>query len=165
MTPEVERPEGASSAGRRTIASYSSYDEAEKAVDVLSDRDFPVERVAIVGSGLRYVEQVAGRLTTSRAGLMGAGQGAMIGLFFALLFGIFFTVDETFIWVLVYGLIAGALFGAIFGAIGHAATGGRRDFASVAGMQADSYELQVDADVADRAASLLREAGESIVPR
>jgi hypothetical protein len=72
---------------RRAVASYSNYREAEHAVDWLSDQGFPVERIAIVGTGLRYVEQVAGRVTTARAALTGAGQGLLIGLLFALLFG------------------------------------------------------------------------------
>ena len=71
------------SVARRTIATYSSYEEAERAVDSLSDQKFPVERVAIVGTGLRSVEQVVGRATTGRAALTGAGQGALIGLFIA----------------------------------------------------------------------------------
>ncbi len=142
---------------RTTVATYGSYREAEGAVDFLSDREFPVERVAIVGTGLKTVEQVAGRLTTGRAALMGAGQGAMIGLFFALLFGIFFTVDEAFLGVLLYGLVAGSLFGATFAAIAQAATGGRRDFASVTAMTAERYELQVDHEVSARAKQLLAE--------
>lgn len=161
-TDPTDQPEISAASGRRTIASFASYPDAERAVDVLSDRGFPVERVAIVGTGLRFVEQVAGRLTTARAALMGAGQGTMIGLLFALLFGLFLTAASEFIGVLIYGLVAGAIFGAIFGAIGHAATGGRRDFASTSGMQADRYELQVDAEVADRATELLREAGISL---
>jgi hypothetical protein len=163
MTPDPGMPsETVAGSGRRTIATYASYPEAERAVDLLSDRDFPVERVALVGTGLRYVEQVAGRVTTGRATLTGAGQGAMIGLLFALFFGLFLTATSDFIGVLIYGLVAGAIFGAIFGGIGHVAMGGRRDFASVSGMQADSYELQVDAEVADRAVELLREAGQSL---
>jgi hypothetical protein len=50
-----------------TVASYSSYEEAQTAVDRLSDDGFPVENLDIVGSGLRLVERVTGRLTTSRA--------------------------------------------------------------------------------------------------
>jgi hypothetical protein len=159
MDPRQPPP---TASGRRTVASYSSYSDAERAVDILSDRDFPVERVAIVGTGLRFEEQVAGRQTTGRAALAGAGQGAMIGLLFALLFGLFLTSASDFLGVLVYGLVGGAIFGAIFGAIGHAAMGGRRDFASVSGMRADSYELQVDSEYSDRAVELLREAGHSL---
>jgi hypothetical protein len=155
------RVEESTSAGelapRVTVASYGSYREAERAVDFLSDRDFPVERAAIVGTGLRTVEQIAGRMTTGRAALMGAGQGAMIGLFFALLLGLFFTIDEDFLGVLLYGLIVGALFGASFAALFQAMQGGRRDFASVRGMEAERYELQVDHEVSARAKQLLAE--------
>lgn len=146
---------------RTTVATYTSYADAERAVDFLSDKDFPVERMAIVGTGLKTVEQVAGRLTTGRAALAGAGQGAMIGLVFALLFGLFFTVEEAFLGVLLYGLAAGALFGATFAAIAHAATGGRRDFASVTAMTAERYELQVDHEVSARAKQLLAELPQS----
>ena len=97
-----------------------------------------------------------GRLTTGRAALMGAGQGAMIGLLFGLLFGLFFE-GPAFFGVVLYGLIAGAIFGAIFGAIGQAAQGGRRDFASVRGMQAERYEVQVDHEASAQAKQLLAE--------
>lgn len=152
----MERTPPAGGAARTTVATYDSYAEAERAVDFLSDRDFPVERVAIVGTGLRSVEQVAGRLTTGSAALQGAGQGAMIGLLFGLLFGLFFE-GPAFFGVVLYGLVAGAVFGAIFGAVSHAALGGRRDFASVGGITAARYDLQVEGDVADRARGLLGE--------
>ena len=139
---------------RRTVATYSSYRDAERAVDHLSDQGFPVERVAIVGTGLRYVEQVAGRVTTGRAALTGALQGALLGLLFALLFGLFFT-GPGFFGLLVYAIVLGALFGALFGALGHAATGGRRDFASTSSTQADRYEVQVDEAHAAQAEELL----------
>ena len=61
-----ERRRGTTQPGRsRPIRPYP---EAERAVDKLSDSDFPVGRVAIVGTGLKLVEQVAGRTTTGRCG-------------------------------------------------------------------------------------------------
>ena len=143
---------------RRPVAAYDSYAEAQRAVDLLSDRGFPVEKVAIIGQGLRYVEQVTGRLTTGRAALLGALQGALLGAFFGLLMGLIFTYDPNpAVWLLLlYGLVVGALFGAALGAALHLATGGTRDFSSVPGMQAERYEIVVDEDVADRAAELLR---------
>ena len=54
---------------RRTIATTTDYAEAERIVDQLSDRGFPVERVAIVGHDLQAVEQVVGRMTWGRAAL------------------------------------------------------------------------------------------------
>ena len=84
----VDRPH------RTTISTVPTYKEAERIVDWLSDEQFPVERVAIVGTELRYVEQVARRMTTGRAALAGLGRGAMFGLWFGLLFGLFFTLDS-----------------------------------------------------------------------
>ena len=139
---------------RRAIATYSSYQEAERAVDFLSDQKFPVERIAIVGTGLRSVEQVVRRITTGRAALTGAGQGAVIGLFITLLFGLFFT-GPGFFGLLAYAVIIGAIIGAVFAAILHAVQGGRRDFASIAGTYAERYEVQADEDVADEARRLL----------
>ena len=143
---------------RRTVASFDDYADAQRAVDRLSDEGFPVARVTIVGTGLRYVEQVTGRMTTGRAALMGAAQGAMLGALFGLVFGLIFTIDPNpaLLLLVLYGLVAGAIAGALVGAITHAATGGTRDFASVAGMQADRYEVVVDDEVADQAASILR---------
>jgi hypothetical protein len=144
---------------RREVAAFGSYPEAQRAVDYLSDHGFPVETVAIVGQGLRYVEQVTGRLTTARAALQGALQGALLGAFFGLLAGLLFTLDPNpaVPLLVLYGLVVGAVFGAIAGALGHAATGGERDFASVSGMSADRYAMEVDEGHADRAVELLHE--------
>jgi hypothetical protein len=146
-----------STAPRRAVASFSSYREAEQAVDRLSDAGFPVERVAIVGTGLRYIEQIGGRLTTAKATLMGAGQGALIGLLFALFFGIFFT-GPGFGGLLVYAIVVGALFGALFALVARVAAGGGRDFTSAARTEADRYDVMVDDEVAAEAERLLRGA-------
>ncbi len=148
--------EASSPGARTTVATYDNYRDAERAVDFLSDREFPVERAAIIGTGLRTVEQIAGRLTVGRAALLGAGQGAMVGLLFGLLFSLFFEGPD-FLGVILYGLVAGIIFGSIFAAIGQAFQGGRRDFASVSGMQADKYEIQVDHEVSAQAKQLLAE--------
>src|SRR4051794_24507968 len=71
------------------LARFGSYAGAQHLVDQLSDARFPVERTRIVGSGIRSVEDVTGRLTKGRAALYGAGSGAWFGLFIALLFAIF----------------------------------------------------------------------------
>jgi uncharacterized membrane protein len=147
-----------SQTSRRPVAAYDSYAEAERAVDHLSDRGFPVDKVAIIGHGLRYVEQVTGRYTTGRAALVGALEGALLGAFFGLLMGLIFTYDPNpaVPLLVLYGLVAGALVGAVLGALLHAATGGNRDFTSLPGLRAERYEVMVDEEVADRAAELLR---------
>ena len=77
------------STSRRAVASYPSYAEAERAVDSLSDRRFPVERTAIVGRDLEYVEQVTGRMSYGAAALRGALTGAFVGFLVGWLFGLF----------------------------------------------------------------------------
>ena len=142
---------------KRTVYTASTYEEAERAVDWLSDQGFPVEGVTIVGTGLRYVEHVQARVTTGRAALIGAGQGAWIGLFFGLLFTLFFDLRAgDFFGVLLYALVAGALFGAVWGALFHWMQRGRRDFASVSQTRAERYEVQVDASLANQAEALLQ---------
>lgn len=142
---------------RRSIASFSSYAEAELAVDALADRGFPVERVAIVGRELELVEQVTGRMDYARAALRGAAGGAVTGGLIGWFFGLLSWITPLIGWLLlmVYGLIFGAVVGALLGLLVHALQGGRRDFASTTFMRPRTYELMVDEDVADEAVRIL----------
>jgi hypothetical protein len=152
QSPSASAPAGA----RRAIHTTTSYAEAERVVDWLSDQGFAVQQVSIVGTGLRYVEQVSGRLTIARAALVGLGQGAWIGLFFGLLFSLFFDLSTGgFFGVLLYGVLTGAFFGAFCGALFQWGRRGRRDFASIAQTRADRYEVQVDEGSADEAWSVV----------
>ncbi|MEV0897395.1 general stress protein [Actinoplanes sp. NPDC049802] len=135
------------------VGTYPEYALAQQAVDHLSDNRFPVERTKIVGTDLRLVENVLGRLTTGRAAGAGAASGAWFGLLIGLFFGFF--SDSSWPAVLLTTVIIGAVWGAIFGAIAHAATGGRRDFTSRSSLQAATYEVHADAEVADEARTLL----------
>lgn len=138
---------------RQTIATYRTYAEAQRAVDYLSDQKFSVERVAIVAEGLNMIEQVTGRLNYGRAALAGALSGAFTGVLIGLIFSLLSTAPLlTFV---LYGLIVGAIIGAIMSVISYALSGGRRDFSSVSGMQADRYLVQVDSEVVPEAARLL----------
>ncbi|GAA2708530.1 general stress protein [Actinoplanes palleronii] len=135
------------------VGTYADYPLAQQAVDHLSDNKFPVERTSIVGTDLRLVETVLGRLTTARAAAAGAASGAWFGLFIGVLFGLF--SDSNWFAVILTTVIVGGVWGAIFGAIAHAATGGRRDFSSRSSLQAAQYAVIADADVADEARALL----------
>ena len=136
-----------------TVASYPDYASAQRAVDFLSDEKFPVERTAIVGTNLRLVENVLGRLTTGRSAMAGAASGAWFGLFIGLLFGIF--AQSNWFGVLVAAILIGAVWGAIFGWAAHAATRGRRDFTSRSSLQASEYAVNAEAEVAEQARTLL----------
>ena len=141
---------------RHSVHSSTSYREAEHAVDWLSDHDFPVDHVSIVGTDLRYVERVSGRLNTGRAALLGVGYGGLLGALWGVLFGALFTTDDATFWgLLAFSILVGVVFGGLFGALSHYVSDGRRDFASQAQTRADHYEVQVDDGYATEAQRVL----------
>ena len=137
------------------VGSYDSYEQAQAAVDFLSDEKFPVENVTIIGSDLRQVEKVTGRLTWGRAIAAGAVGGAWWGLFVGLLLGIFATTGSRWVGSLLLGLAIGLAFGALFGAMGYAATRGRRDFTSTSAIVAGRYDVLCAPAHAEQARALL----------
>lgn len=150
----MDRFKDVSTASRRTIATYSSYADAQKAVDYLSDNKFAVEKTAIVAEGLKFVEQVTGRLNWGRVISTAASSGALTGVLIGLFLGFFF--GGPLLNIVLYGLVVGIIISILFAVAGYAATRGRRDFSSVGGMQAERYNVMVDTDVADEAEGMLR---------
>jgi len=145
---------------RRIVASADRYEDAEAIVDRLADDGFPVEHVAIVGRDVRYVEQVTGHLNAWKAALGGAGSGALLGLVFGLLFSIWFAHDGTSVLAMVvYWALFGAVFAAVIALVGYAASGGRRNFVSIPGRQAERSDVLVDDADADDAVRRLAAAG------
>ncbi|MFC4554100.1 general stress protein [Georgenia faecalis] len=153
MTDTVPGP----AARYEPVVEVTTYPEAQRLVDRLSDRGFPVEHVRIVGVGIRSVEQVTGRRTNGRAALDGAAGGAWFGLLVGLLLALF-VVDVQWLTVLLVAVAFGAAWGALFGFLAHWSTGGRRDFSSVTSFEASRYEIQVDAAHRAEAAHLLGDA-------
>jgi hypothetical protein len=143
---------------RTSVASYGDYRQAQRAVDFLSDERFPVEHVTIVGSGLKLVETVTGRLSWGRAALAGAMSGLWIGLLVGWFVAIF--SDGSSWWViLLSGALWGLAAGAAFGLATYAATRGRRDFISHQQLRADAYDVTVDPRHAEAARTLLGRLG------
>src|SRR5215211_8075887 len=73
----------------QSLAVYDDYASAQKAVDFLSDKEFPVENCMIVGTDLKRVERITGRLTTGRVALGGLISGIWLGMFVGLIFALF----------------------------------------------------------------------------
>jgi hypothetical protein len=126
----------------QSLGVYDDYADAQRAVDHLSDQGFPVENCLIVGTDLKQVERVTGRLTTGRVALGGGLSGLWLGLFVGLVFSLFGTGNS-------YAIIAstalfGVLFGLVWALIGYAATRGRRDFTSIQQVVATKYEVLVE---------------------
>jgi hypothetical protein len=138
-----------------TVASYATYLEAQRAVDHLSDRQFPVQLVTIVGTELKMVERVTGRLTYARVAMGGFGSGAWFGLFIGLLF--LLTSDN--VGILLTSVLVGGGFGLLFSVIIYSFTGGKRDFTSQSQIVASQYAVLCQAEKAGDARQLLRELG------
>ena len=134
------------------IGSYPTYAEAQRAVDYLSDQQFPVQQVTIVGVDLMQVERVTGRLTWPKVLGGGVLTGAWLGLFIGLILG-FFSPSP---WgALATGLIAGVFFGLITSAIPYAMARGTRDFSSTMQLVAGRYDVLCDPQSAERGRDLL----------
>lgn len=134
------------------IGSYPTYAEAQRAVDYLSDQEFSVEDVTIVGVDLMQVERVLGRLTWAKVVGGGVVSGAWLGVFLGLLLGIF---TGGFLGPLLVGIVGGVVFGVISTCIPYAATRGQRDFASTMQLVAGRYDVICDPRSAERARDLL----------
>ncbi len=111
----------------------------------------------IVGSYLRLMERVTGRLTRSRAALAGGLSGPWLGLFAGPLLGLV-TAGHAWLGLLAAGLAAGALAGAVLGFAAHALTRGQRDVASTRSITALRYDLIARSGNAERARVLLGQA-------
>ncbi|HEY0952065.1 general stress protein [Nocardioides sp.] len=137
----------------QSLAVYDDYATAQKTVDFLSDQHFPVQHLMIVGTDLKRVERITGRLTTGRVALGGVLSGVWLGLFVGLVFALF--VDENALAMIVSTMLFGAVFGLIWALLGYALTRGQRDFSSVTQVVATRYEVLVEHKVAAQARELL----------
>jgi hypothetical protein len=138
-----------------TVGTYDTYEQAQRAVDFLSDEGFPVQHVTIVGNGLRMVERVTGRLDRNRAAATTAAGGAWWGLFVGVILTLFAPEESNWLLLILMAVIAGAVFGAVMGIIGYAMTGGRRDFTSTSSVVATTYEVLCQHQHAEEAQNLL----------
>lgn len=138
------------------VGSFSTYGEAQTAVDMLSDTgDFPVNEVTIVGVNLMEVERVIGRLTWGRVLAGGAASGAWMGVFFGLLMGLF---SDQWVAPLIAGIAMGVVFGMASSAATYASTGGRRDFSSQTQIVAGRYDVLCAPEHARAARDLISRA-------
>jgi hypothetical protein len=138
----------------QSLAVYDDYASAQKAVDFLSDNKFPVEQCMIVGTDLKRIERITGRLTTGRVAIGGLLSGIWLGVFIGLLLSLF--TDEESFWTTFLAAVAfGAAFGVIWALVGYAMTRGRRDFSSVTQVVATKYEVLVEHKSAAQARELL----------
>ncbi|MDO4899277.1 general stress protein [Actinomyces sp.] len=122
------------------VASFATYAEAQHAVDSLSDAGFPVQHLAIIGTDLRQVERITGRMSWGRAVASGAMSGLWIGLFFAAMMLVLGPREGTGT-VLIAAVIMGVIWGMVFQVAAYAVTRGKRDFTSISQVVASRYSV------------------------
>ncbi|MFX0538296.1 general stress protein [Ornithinimicrobium sp. Y1847] len=137
-----------------SLGVHEDYAAAQAAVDYLSDQEFPVEHCMIVGTDLKQIERVTGRLTTGRVALGGVLSGVWLGLFVGLIFALFAPNGDALVTVL-GAVLFGAFFGLVWAMLGYALTRGRRDFVSVTEVVATRYEVLTEHKYAQQARDLL----------
>jgi hypothetical protein len=137
----------------QSLAVYDDYASAQRAVDFLADQKFPVEQCMIVGTDLKRIERITGRLSYGRVAAGGALSGLWMGLFVGLIFALF--TNTAVVGVVLGSTVFGAVFGLVWAIAGYAATKGRRDFSSTTQVVATRYEVLVEHKVAAEARELL----------
>ena len=137
----------------QSLGVYDDYLGAQRAVDYLSDEGFPVQHCMIVGTDLKQVERITGRLTTGRVAAGGAMSGLWLGVFVGLVVSLFAEAEA------LSTILSTAAFGVAFGVIwalaGYAATRGRRDFSSISQVVATRYEVLCEHKHAAKAREVL----------
>ncbi len=136
-----------------SLGVYEKYEQAQRAVDFLSDNQFPVQNCLIVGTDLKQVERVTGRLTNGKVAAGGLLSGLWMGLFVGLIVSLFGS-GGTFA-IIVSTMLFGALFGLVWAMAGYLATRGQRDFTSVTRVVATRYEVLVEHKYAEQGRQLL----------
>ena len=138
-----------------TVGSYTSYLDAQKAVDYLADQQFPVHMVSIVGNELKMVERVTGRLSYPRVALSGALSGMWFGLFVGVMLSFFASSPGYF--SILASVLMGAAFFMLFGIVTYAMQRGKRDFTSTSQVVATNYDVVVSVEAAHDARRLLQQ--------
>ncbi|SDO83550.1 hypothetical protein SAMN04487848_2362 [Microbacterium sp. ru370.1] len=157
MSMFAQRPGAGRDEVGEKIASFPTYEQAQKAVSSLIAGEVPARDIAIVGSGLRSIERVTGRLGYATAARSGALNGLMLGLLFAFIFvlGQPTLQISLFVGVLLVGMALGMLL-----SLGtYSIVRRRRDFASVMQVAADHYDVCVAAPSVHKARGIVGPSG------
>ncbi|WP_322411919.1 general stress protein [Microbacterium invictum] len=145
-------PQGLEAPGQ-AIASFPTYEAAQKAVSTLIAAEIPARDIAIVGHDLRSVERVTGRLGYAEAARSGAINGLLLGMLFSaiLVLGSPSVPIQAFVGVLFVGIAIGMLLSLVT----YSLVRRRRDFASVMQVVAERYDVTVSASDVAKARGVL----------
>ncbi len=136
------------------IADFPKYEDAVAYVEKLVAGDFPAGLIAIVGSDLRSVERVRGKMSYARVALSGAVTGSWLGLLYGLFFG--GSTDTTSVQSFAASGLGSAIFigaglGMLFQVIRFSVTKNKRGFISQSSFVASKYQVQVPGNMVGEA--------------
>jgi hypothetical protein len=153
--PFSRRPVGPPTVPRGDVlGTYETYQEAQQVVEKLSRSDFDVRQLAIVGSDLKSIERVTGKMSYPRAALGGAATGAWFGLFAGILL-FTFTTSPNYTYAFAV-ILFGAALGMLYGLARYAITRRTRDYTSTQQVIASSYQVLAPSNLIVRAQELLQ---------
>ena len=137
------------------IANFKQYTDALAYVDNLIKHNFPAGSVAIVGSDLRTVERIRGKVTYARLAIGGAVTGSWVGLAFGLVFGGGSAASQAELVSATanvgQSVVIGAGLGMLFNVIRYSMSRNKRGFVSQSSVVAAKYQVQVPAALAEQA--------------
>ena len=154
MSPKKNTPSAQVPA---SLASFSDYQQAVSYVEKLIENDFPAKFVSIIGTDLKTVETIKGKLGYGRVSMSGALTGSWLGMFFGLIFGVTGAgTEQVLINNVLAGIVIGAGIGMLINIVRFSVTKNRRGFVSAQTVVAKQYEVVVpnaQAQLAKEAAS------------
>ena len=135
------------------VAEFSNYGDAVLLVDRIVGGGFAANLIAIVGSNLKTVERVRGRITYGRVAMRGALNGAWLGTLLGVIFASA-TTPAAMTNSVVAAAVLGAGVGMILGVLRLSMRGPNRQFFSSSVVIAETYQVIVPAGLGARAQEL-----------
>lgn len=138
-----------------TIATYPTYEQVRAAIDTLTQAAYPVQKVSVIGEGLKSVERVTGAMSWGRAALSGLLSGIWFGFFLGMLMVLWAPDSAASTGYLSIALMMGAAFGILTGVVRYALTRRQRNYTSITQVIASNYVLVAPPEVAGEAMKVL----------
>lgn len=145
-----------------TVGSYETYERAQGAVDQLARADFPLGDVSIVGSNLKSVERVTGKMNAGRAALRGLLSGVMLGVFVGLL--VLILTPQAGFATLIPVMLVAVGFSVLWSLIGFMINPSKKEFTSVMQILAAHFDVVVTPELAGRARNALGTSAHTAAP-